>query len=179
MSGVTPDARGNWLSTQTFTDACAALPLVSIDLLITRPGSNGEELLLGLRNNRPAQGWWFTPGGRIRKNEALHIAMHRIAADELNLPEALLPRATLLGAWDHFYPDSAFSPAVSTHYVNLAYWLRVDAAEAGAIQAPAGRLHQHSDWKWLTLESAMQSELVHKNVQVVAELLFKRCNDSI
>ena len=111
----------NWLSADTFTDACSALPLVSIDLMVTRPGCEGEELLLGLRNNRPAQGWWFTPGGRIRKNEALHEAMQRIAASELNLQHTCLSGATLLGAWDHFYPDSAFSPAVSTHYVNLAH----------------------------------------------------------
>jgi colanic acid biosynthesis protein WcaH len=165
---------GNWLSTEAFTSACSALPLVSIDLLITRPGKNGEELLLGLRNNRPAQGWWFTPGGRIRKNEPLQDAMHRIAAGELNLSEALLPRATLLGAWDHFYDDSAFSQAVSTHYVNLAYWLRVDSREAGAIEAPAGEQHQHSAWQWLALESAMHAEQVHENVRVVAALLVKR-----
>ena len=172
-------SQGTWLSTETFTEACSALPLVSIDLLITRPGKDGEELLLGLRNNRPAQGWWFTPGGRIRKNEPLHEAMHRIAAGELNLPTTLLPRATLLGAWDHFYADSAFSGAVSTHYVNLAYWLRVDGSEAGAIEAPAGDQHQHSAWQWLPLESAMHAELVHKNVRVVAELLFKRRNDGL
>ena len=172
-------SNGNLLSTETFTNACAALPLVSIDLLVTRPGNNGEELLLGLRNNRPAQGWWFTPGGRIRKNEPLQEAMRRIAAGELNLSDTLLPRATLLGAWDHFYTDSAFSQAVSTHYVNLAYWLPVDGREADAIEAPAGDQHQHSAWQWLTLESAMHAELVHKNVRVVAELLFKRRNDGL
>ena len=169
----------NLLSKETFTDACAALPLVSIDLMITRPGNNGEELLLGLRNNRPAQHWWFTPGGRIRKNEPLHEAMHRIAADELNLSKALLPRAVLLGAWDHFYPDSAFSETVSTHYVNLAYRVRVDNTESGAIEAPAGAAEQHSAWQWLTLESVMKSELVHPHVRVVAELMFGQLNNQL
>ncbi len=170
-SVTTPDS---WLSTQTFTDACSALPLVSIDLMITRPGENGEELLLGLRNNRPAQGWWFTPGGRIRKNEPLQKAMHRMAADELHLPVAFLPRAVLLGAWDHFYEDSAFSQEISTHYVNLAYWLRLDGDEAGAIAAPSGAPHQHSDWQWLPLEHAAHDEGVHKHVRIVAGLLSNR-----
>lgn len=164
----------NWLSSELFTDACSALPLVSIDLMLTRPGIDGDELLLGLRNNRPAQGWWFTPGGRIRKNEPLQDAMRRIAAAELELAPALLPRATLLGAWDHFYPDSAFSPAVSTHYVNLAYWLRVDSAEAQAIEAPAGADHQHTDWKWLPLEAAIMDQSVHDNVRAVAEFIAQR-----
>lgn len=179
MTRAGAGAPGPWLSTERFTDACAALPLVSIDLMVTRPGEHGEELLLGMRNNRPAQGWWFTPGGRIRKNEPLQEAMHRIAVGELHLSTALLPRASLLGAWDHFYQDSAFSDTISTHYVNLAYWLRLDGAEAHAIEAPAGAQHQHSAWQWLSLDSAMQAPGVHQHVQVVAALLAGRRNDML
>jgi colanic acid biosynthesis protein WcaH len=87
-----------WLSDDVFSTACAALPLVSIDLMVTRPGQQGRELLLGLRNNRPAQGWWFTPGSRIRKNEALDSAMRRVAQDEIGLDPEWLERAQLLGA---------------------------------------------------------------------------------
>jgi colanic acid biosynthesis protein WcaH len=168
-------AAGSWLSTQTFTAACAALPLVSIDLMVTRPAREGEEILLGLRNNRPAQGWWFTPGGRIRKGEALDDARHRIAAGELHLPPALLQRAVLLGAWDHFYEDSAFSDSVSTHYVNLAYWVRLDYSESLAIDAPCGSGQQHAAWQWMALQQAAQDDSVHRNVQVVADLLVQRC----
>jgi colanic acid biosynthesis protein WcaH len=170
---VTPPA-DYVLSKESFTQACAALPLVSIDLMITRPGALGDELLLGLRNNRPAQGWWFTPGGRIRKNEALQDAMLRIAADELNLSTALLSRTTLLGAWDHFYPDSAFSTTVSTHYVNLAYALHLDEAEAQAIAAPAGVGEQHSAWQWMPLVSVLNSSVVHHHVRLVAEQMSAR-----
>ena len=171
---MTSEPVDGWLPSAAFTQACAALPLVSIDLMVTRPGAAGEELLLGLRNNRPAQAWWFTPGGRIRKEEALHDAMQRIAAGELNMPATFLQRVVLLGAWDHFYPDSAFSPTVSTHYVNLAYWLRLDSDEALAIAAPAGVEHQHSAWQWITLHDAGQSPDVHQNVRVVADVLAQR-----
>ncbi|WP_286745065.1 NUDIX domain-containing protein, partial [Aquabacterium sp. UBA2148] len=54
-----------------FAQACEALPLVSIDLVLT---DESNRLLLGLRRNAPARGWWFTPGGRIRKNEPLAAA---------------------------------------------------------------------------------------------------------
>ncbi|WP_370701703.1 NUDIX domain-containing protein [Thauera phenylacetica] len=50
-----------------------------------RSGPAGPELLLGLRNNSPAKGWWFTPGGRIRKNEPLYDAQCRVAKDEIGL----------------------------------------------------------------------------------------------
>lgn len=55
--------------------------------------AQGHELLLGLRNNRPAQRWCFTPRGRIRKNEPLEQAVIRVALDELGMPAALLQYA--------------------------------------------------------------------------------------
>jgi colanic acid biosynthesis protein WcaH len=103
IENLNPTAAPNtWLSEELFRTACGALPLVSIDLLVTRPGQKGRELLLGLRNNRPAKGWWFTPGSRIPKSEALPSAMRRVAQDEIGLNPELLGRTRLLGAWDHF-----------------------------------------------------------------------------
>jgi colanic acid biosynthesis protein WcaH len=156
-----------WLSEENFSSACAALPLVSIDFMITRPGHQGRELLLGLRNNRPAQGWWFTPGGRIRKNEALATALRRVAQEELELSVDWLGRAQLLGAWDHFYSDSAFDPRVSTHYVNLPHALHLTVDEAQAVQPPCGHGHQHQTWIWMPVEQARTEECVHEYVRMV------------
>lgn len=161
------DKSNQWLSEQVFSSACAALPLVSIDLMITRPSHQGRELLLGLRNNRPAQGWWFTPGGRIRKNEALATALRRVAREEIELPVEWLDRAQLLGASDHFYQDSAFEPDVSTHYVNLPYALHLTEREAQAVQPPSGQGHQHQTWVWIPVEQARTEERVHENVRMV------------
>lgn len=169
-----PASPSPWLSSEQFSQACAALPLVSLDFCLLRPscsGATGLELLLGLRNNRPAQGWWFTPGGRIRKNEQLASASARIALDELGLPATALPRARLMGAWDHCYPDSAFDPAVSTHYVNLPHWLALSADEADALTLPQGPDQQHTRWQWLPLEQAVQNESVHACVRVYAQWL--------
>lgn len=59
------------LSDEHFLNAIVATPLIAIDLLV----SNAEgEYLLGYRINRLAQGYWFVPGGRIRKDEALNDA---------------------------------------------------------------------------------------------------------
>lgn len=44
------------------------MPLVSIDLMIKNAQ---DQMLWGRRNNRPAQGYWFVPSGRICKNEGL------------------------------------------------------------------------------------------------------------
>lgn len=165
------------LSKQDFVAACSALPLVSIDLMLTCRTGDGEVLLLGMRNNRPARDFWFSPGGRIRKNEGIQLAMHRIASEELGMPLSWLSRATLLGVWDHFYEDSAFSDAVSTHYVNLAYRLPVSEEEFGLLSLPSGTLEQHSAWKWFPLDIASCDESVHENVRVVATLLQTLCRE--
>lgn len=151
-----------------FVSACSALPLISIDWVVT---NSRREMLLGLRNNAPARGWWFTPGGRIRKNEALAAAKQRIALDELGLPAALLYSARLMGAWDHFYSDSAFDPDVSTHYVNLPHWLAIRDDNAASLTLPAGMTEQHGRWQWLPLDRAAKDETVHPYVRVYAEWL--------
>lgn len=160
-----------WLSEEIFSSACAALPLVSVDLMITRLGNQGLELLLGLRNNRPAQGWWFTPGGRIRKNERLLSALCRVAQEEIGLNLEWLSRAQLLGAWDHFYPDCAFEAGVSTHYVNLPHALHLTEDEAQSVQPPSGLGQQHQTWMWMPVEQACTDERVHDYVRVVLPLL--------
>ena len=72
-----------WLTGDTFRTVVASTPLVSIDLVVQ--DAEGA-VLLGQRLNRPAQGFWFVPGGRIMKNETLDAAFRRLTADELGRP---------------------------------------------------------------------------------------------
>ena len=162
-----PAATNPWLSEDVFSTACTALPLVSIDLMVTRPAEQVRELLLGLRKNRPAQGWWFTPGGRIRKGEALASAMRRVAQDEIGLDPEWLGRVQLLGAWDHFYPDSAFDADISTHYVNLPHTVHLSADEAQTLKLPIGNDSQHFEWRWMLITEAQNDEQVHAYVRAV------------
>ena len=69
-----------WLSNELFRSVVDSTPLISIDLVVLN--SKGE-CLLGQRLNRPAQGNWFVPGGRILKNETLDAAFNRLTLEEL------------------------------------------------------------------------------------------------
>jgi colanic acid biosynthesis protein WcaH len=161
------------LPASEFAAAVKALPLVSLDWVVTNPD---RQLLLGQRSNAPACGWWFTPGGRIRKNEPLAQALLRVACNELGLTPDLygqvLGKARLMGAWDHFYTDSAFSASVSTHYVNLPHWLPLSWAEVALLKLPMGE--QHSAWQWMALTDASQSSLVHPYVRPYAVWVSER-----
>ena len=59
------------LSNADFLTVVRLTPLVAIDLIVT---DGNRRILLGHRRNRPAQGTWFVPGGRITKNETLDAA---------------------------------------------------------------------------------------------------------
>lgn len=144
------------LAQADFRQAVEMLPLVSIDLLL-RDASG--RYLTGLRTNPPAQGAWFVPGGRIRKNETLRDALQRIARDELGLPiapDAWQPR----GVYEHFYGTNFSGEAGrSTHYVVLAYEADLSLDIASLPQA------QHHSYRWLPAEVIAADPGVHPYTQ--------------
>jgi len=160
------DPPSGWVSEEVFSLAVDALPLVSIDLLVVNAQ---QELLLGLRRNRPARAWWFSPGARIRKNEQLEKALHRIWLEELGQTQAM-PTAQLLGASDHMYADSAFSDEVPTHYVNLPHSVQLPADTV--LTPEALPQDQHSQWQWMPLEQAANDNKVHAYVRAYAHTIY-------
>ena len=129
------------LDANTFKAIINNTPLVSIDLCLVCDG----QVLLGKRTNEPLKGEWFTPGGRILKNEPWQECMSRVACSELGLVIEDLPSFTLMGVWDHFYENSVMDENISTHYVNLPHCCILE-------QRPSISLdHQHNDLRWFDL----------------------------
>lgn len=148
-----------FLQTEAFKTVVASTPLVSIDLLVRN--ADGQ-LLLGRRTNRPAKGYWFAPGGRICKNEALDAAFRRVSEAELGRSFAR-SQARLLDVYEHFYADSVFGDGEqnpSTHYVVLGYLL--DIEEGDALAPPAD---QHDGYRWWPLNEIRANALVHPNTR--------------
>ena len=152
-----------------FSAAIEVLPLVSIDLCPVCDGA----LLLGKRVNKPAQGYWFTPGGRIRKNEVFAEALERISRAELGLADVLSLKPSLMGAWDHSYSDSAFLDSISTHYVNLPHSIDLTVDSRGSVLQNAIERSdgQHGDWCWMLFSEAVNHLEVHLYVQAYARFL--------
>lgn len=63
---------------------------------------------------------------------------------ELGLQASDVQGARLMGVWDHFYEDSAFSAELSTHYGNLPHVLQLPHA----LDISALPSDQHSAWLW-------------------------------
>ena len=163
------------LSKKDFISAVDALPLVSVDLCIVCD----DQLLLGERNNKPAKGFLFTPGGRIRKNETWDAALSRIIKDELGLKKGYLTKKTLMGIWDHFYNDSAFSDDVSTHYVNLPFLFDISAEQKDQFSLLTGDDLQHKRWIWLELNLASVTQDVHPYVRNYANWILSKSKDGL
>ncbi|MDC0535817.1 GDP-mannose mannosyl hydrolase [Francisellaceae bacterium] len=144
------------MNQQKFLQVLDSTPLISIDIILK---DASDKVLLGYRNNRPAQGYWFVPGGRIRKNETLEKAMSRISKVELGF-EIALDESRLLGAYDHIYEDNFQGvQGVNTHYVALGH----------EVILPEGQIltfdSQHSEIKWWSIEDLLASEIVHENTK--------------
>jgi len=139
------------LDDQIFKTVVDSAPLISIDLLVKKD----NKILLGRRINKPAQGYLFSIGGRVYKNEVIDNAMMRIAKNELNVELKLTPR--LIGVFEHFYDDSIYQD-VSTHYVNLAYEIEI----VETLNLPN---EQHNEYQWLTIDELLESKQVHKHVK--------------
>jgi colanic acid biosynthesis protein WcaH len=132
-------------------------PLFSIDLVVM---NESQQVLLGLRNNPPAQGFWFVPGGRVYKNETLIDAFARITQAELGCSFPYKADHQL-GLFDHFYPDSMLDPNISTHYINAPFLIHWSSQDV--LPFPK---QQHQAYRWLSLPTLIQDASVHQNSKV-------------
>src|SRR5262249_22225690 len=111
------------LSDDDFSQIVRLAPLVSVDLILRDAGRN---VLVALRTNEPAKGFYFVPGGCIRKGETIENAFLRILKAETGC-SVRFGDARFLGGFEHFYTTNRFRFAGSgTHYVVLAYEVRLD-----------------------------------------------------
>jgi len=136
------------LDDQIFKTIVDSAPLISIDILIKK----GNKILLGRRVNKPAQGYFFSTGGRINKNETIDNALARVALNELNIDLKSTPG--FIGVFEHFYDDSMYEN-VSTHYVNIAYEYEMQ-------ETPDLPTEQHSEYQWFSVDELLNSDQVHK-----------------
>jgi colanic acid biosynthesis protein WcaH len=124
---------------------------------------------MGLRQNEPLKGRWFTPGGRLLKNERWQDGLLRIAQTELGID--ITPYDfQLMGIWDHFYANSAFGEGVSTHYVNLPHVCFLES-QPKTILDP-----QHKSLRWFDLASIISDTTQHTYMRDYAAWIDENIN---
>lgn len=119
-----------------------------------------NRILVGLRQNSPAKGFWFVPGSRTGKGELLDIAIRRITKNEMGV-EFSKERMHHLGCYDHVYRDNFRDDTFGTHYVVNSFLLPLNEEEVRMIKHD----EQHSSFKWVSLDEVENDDTIHMNVK--------------
>ena len=143
-------------------------PLVSVDLCLV----SQKKILLCKRKNEPLKGIWFTPGGRIFKNETWQHSLLRIAKLELGLKDVSVDSFHLMGVWDHFYNNSAIDEQTSTHYVNLPHYALFDQCPVITLDS------QHEAFEWFDLSVVANGSFFHSYMRGYAKWLTSELDNS-
>ena len=85
---------------ELYTKIREVLPTVCVDLLVTNLQG---EYLLAKRTEKPAQGAWWFPGGRIRKGETWEQCSKRKCKEELGID---MPLGRLISVENYFADDA-------------------------------------------------------------------------
>ncbi|HAS85063.1 MAG TPA: NUDIX hydrolase [Candidatus Yonathbacteria bacterium] len=107
----------NHIPAELYQKIHAVLPIVCADIVLVKNNS----FLLAKRNNKPAQGQWFFPGGRILKGERLEDAIRRKIHEELGIVANV---EKILGVDDTIFPDGPFDSP--THTVNIVFLVSLE-----------------------------------------------------
>lgn len=111
------------------------MPIPCVDLVV----KNNGQFLLCKRINKPAQGEWWPPGGRILKGESSAEAAHRKIKEEIGVSAQNLEFLTIK---DYFFKDSALGP--SSHSVNSIYTAEIASKDSLLLD------QQHSVFQWFS-----------------------------
>lgn len=152
-----------WWNPQQWAEVVERTPLVSIDLVVSNARS---EVLLGWRNNKPAQHCWFVPGGVVRKGEKLQQAFERVLWGELGVQAKLDRTNFFTGVYEHHYADNfAGTEGVGTHYVVLAH--RLDAEQHLPALSGFNGLpqDQHNKYEWMPVAELLSNSQVHDHTK--------------
>ena len=101
----------------------------------------------------------FVPGGRILKNESIDSAFKRILLAETGYRINEQDEQYLLGVYEHFYDDSFWDEKISTHYIVLAYRIKLRTRFLEKLDK------QHDLLEWLSIDELLSRSDVHKNVK--------------
>ncbi len=134
----------DWIEEGLYRMIRENIPIASVDALTVCRG----KLLLLLRNNEPAKGLWWTPGGRVKKGEQLGEAVRRDLKEETGLSPYCIEK---IGVMSHIWPK--------VHFVTSFFRVEVDDDSVVLNE-------EHSDYRWI---SSVNDELHPFLVQMIEE----------
>ena len=138
-----------------------------MDLIIF---SEEKGILMGKRNNYPAKGFYFVPGGRIYKNEERDLGFKRISSSEIGVTLDFT-NSQLIDIFEHFYNTSKWpNEEINTHYIVEA---RLINANSEVVKEITNSDNQHSDFIWIN-DANIQKINVHQYCKPYLNFVFSK-----
>lgn len=145
------------IESDVFNEIRKVIPIVCVDLVIPKNG----DILLVKRTEPPAQGQWWTPGGRILHGETIEEASVRKAKAEVHLDCRL---KKILGVTESIFDNMITNgKSLSIHTVNIVCLMELKD-DTQQIRLDNG----HSDYLW-TKESFAG---LHPAVEQIFDLFY-------
>jgi colanic acid biosynthesis protein WcaH len=127
--------------------------LFAFDLIIK---DHENKFLLAKRDNLPAKGFLFVPGGRVYKNENLNDAFSRVLLEELGLKMNDFSYVKYKGLYNHIYEDNFYeNPSFNTHYIIYAVELKLKDVITINLD------EQHSEYAFMSIRDILSNHSVH------------------
>ena len=119
-------------------------------------------MLLFKRSNNPLKGVYYTPGGRINKNEPINNAVVRKMKEELDL-DLNLNNLKYLGIIEEFFEKSSFEN-IKVHCINVVYsYILEDDIEINLDQ-------QHENYNWFDVKDQKLHFYVRQKINLLNPL---------
>lgn len=125
-----------YIPDELYKEILNAIPFACVDMVI----KDGNSFLLAKRKNKPAQGQWFLPGGRVLKNERLEDAVLRKMYQETGMRGVI---EKMLGADETMFPDGPYGGSV--HSVNVVFLITPTTSKTAIVLD-----EQNDEYQWYT-----------------------------
>lgn len=123
---------------ELYKDILDSMPIACVDIVIVREG----QALLVRRNDAPAKGQWWIPGGRVLKGETLKDAARRKALEETGLVCEVGPA---IYTDETIFQDGPHG--CSVHSINTVFYM----TPTGLTEQQVSLDSHHSEHKWVDL----------------------------
>lgn len=137
-----------------------SVPIATVDIVILN--KKKDKVLLFKRSNNPLKGVYYTPGGRINKNEPINNAVVRKMKEELDL-DLNLNNLKYLGIIEEFFEKSSFEN-IKVHCINVVYsYILEDNIEINLDQ-------QHENYNWFDVKDQKLHFYVRQKINLLNPL---------
>jgi colanic acid biosynthesis protein WcaH len=110
-----------WVSDEEYKRINEVIPIVSINLLVNFE----NKVLLVYRNNEPAKGEWWIPGGRIIKNETFQETISRLTTN-FGIEQESIIEIKQLHAHEFIRTEKNENENENYHHVSIVFLLKVN-----------------------------------------------------